>query len=76
MSSSFLLIWQWCAGERGGDAVGFWDGELHQPLGDQEDQLEHRLQGREPSAGLGKGRDGAHGGAAGHSGHHPSGHGE
>lgn len=67
---------QGCVGERGGDAVGFRDGELHQPVGDQKDQLEHRLQGAEPGARFRKGCDGADGGAAGHSGHHPSGNGK
>lgn len=36
-----FTAWQGCVGQRGGDAAGFRDGELHQPLGDQKDQLEH-----------------------------------
>lgn len=70
------MVRQGGSGQRGGDAVGFRDGELHQPVGDQKDQLEHRLQEPEPGPRLGEGGDGADGGAAGHPGHHPSGHGE
>lgn len=63
-------------GQRWGDAAGLRDGELHQPVRNQKDQLEHWLQGAEPATGFGEGRDGADGGAAGYTGHYPSGNGE
>lgn len=71
-----FCVWQGVAGQRGGDAAGLWDGELHEPFGDQTDQLEHRLQGSEPASGFWEGCDGADSGPAGYPGHHPSGHGE
>lgn len=63
-------------GECRGDAARLRDGELHQPVGHQADQLEYRLQGSEPGSGFREGCDRADGGSEGYPGHHPAGHGE